>query len=75
MNLKQLKNFYNKKPVEYIIKDNYNNLIENQEFIPRFSLKNVKEIANIPVNKPIKYSDEDYIVAKKFLATKALVKI
>lgn len=62
MNLKQLKNFYNKKPIEYIIKDNYNNLIENQEFIPRFSLKNVKEIANIPINKPIKYSDD--IMAK-----------
>jgi hypothetical protein len=62
MNLKQLKNFYNKKPVEFIIKDNYNNLIENQEFIPRFSLKNVKEIANIPINKPIKYSDD--IMAK-----------
>ena len=62
MNLKQLKNFYNRKPIEYIIKDNYNNLIENQEFIPRFSLKNVKEIANIPINKPIKYSDD--IMAK-----------
>jgi hypothetical protein len=33
-------------------------LIENQEFIPRFSLKNVKDINNIPINKPIKYSDD-----------------
>ena len=66
MNLKQLKNFYNRKPIEYIIKDNYNNLIENQEFIPRFSLKNVKEIANIPVNKPIKYSDDIMAKAIKY---------
>ena len=66
MNLKQLKNFYNRKPIEYIIKDNYNNLIENQEFIPRFSLKNVKEIANIPVNIPIKYSDDIMAKAIKY---------
>jgi hypothetical protein len=57
MNLKQLKDFYNKKPVEFVIKEHYN-LIENQEFIPRFSLKNVKDINNIPINKPIKYSDD-----------------
>jgi hypothetical protein len=57
MNLKQLKDFYNKKPVEFVIKEHYD-LIENQEFIPRFSLKNVKDINNIPINKPIKYSDD-----------------
>ena len=57
MNLKQLKDFYNKKPVEFVVKENYN-LIEDFEYIPRFSLKNVKDIANIPINEPIKYSDE-----------------
>lgn len=56
MNLSQLKDFYNKKPVEFVVKKHYN-LIEDQEFIPRFSLKNVKDIANIPINEPIKYSD------------------
>lgn len=57
MNLSQLKDFYNKKPVEFVIKERYD-LIEDHEYIPRFSLKNVKDIANIPINEPIKYSDE-----------------
>jgi len=57
MNLSQLRDFYNKKPVEFVIKEHYN-LIEDHEYIPRFSLKNVKDIANIPINQPIKYSDE-----------------
>lgn len=57
MNLKQLKDFYNKKPVEFVVKEHYN-LIEDHEYIPRFSLKNVKDIANIPINEPIKYSEQ-----------------
>jgi len=57
MNLNQLKDFYNKKPVEFVIKERYD-LIEDHEYIPRFSLKNVKDIANIPINEPIKYSDD-----------------
>lgn len=57
MNLSQLRDFYNKKPVEFVIRENYD-LIEDNEYIPRFSLKNVKDIANIPINKPIKYSDD-----------------
>jgi hypothetical protein len=56
MNLSQVKSYYNTKPVEFVVKEHYN-LIEDNEYIPRFSLKNVKDIANIPVNKPIKYSD------------------
>ena len=61
MNLRQLKDFYNRKPVEFVIKEHYD-LIEDNEYIPRFSLKNVKDISNIPINKPIKYSDD--IMAK-----------
>lgn len=57
MNLSQTRDFYNKKPVEFVVKEHYN-LIEDNEYIPRFSLKNVKDIANIPINQPIKYSDE-----------------
>jgi hypothetical protein len=56
MTVKQLKDFYNKIPVEFVIKEHYN-LIEDFEYIPRFSLKNIKEIGNIPINEPIKYSD------------------
>jgi len=65
MNLRQLKDFYNRKPVEFVIKEHYN-LIEDNEYIPRFSLKNVKDISNIPINKPIKYSDDVMAKAIKF---------
>jgi len=65
MNLRQLKDFYNRKPDEFVIKEHYN-LIEDNEYIPRFSLKNVKDISNIPINKPIKYSDDVMAKAIKF---------
>ena len=65
MNLAQTRDFYNKKPIEFVIKENYS-LIEDNEFIPRFSLKNVKDIANIPINKPIKYSDDVMAKAIKY---------
>ena len=65
MNLRQSRDYYNTKPVEYVIREHYN-LIEDNEFIPRFSLKNVKDIANIPINEPIKYSDEVMIKAIKY---------
>jgi hypothetical protein len=65
MNLKQTKAYYNTKPVEFVVKEHYN-LIEDNEFIPRFSLKNVKDIANIPINEPIKYSDDIMIKAIKY---------
>ena len=65
MNLKQTRDYYNNKPVEYVVREHYE-LIEDNEFIPRFSLKNVKDIANIPINEPIKYSDEVMIKAIKY---------
>jgi len=55
MNLKQTRDFFNLKPVEFVVRENYN-LIEDNEFIPRFSLKNVKDIASDDVMiKAIKY--------------------
>jgi hypothetical protein len=65
MNLNQVRAYYNTKPVEFVIKEHYN-LIEDNEYIPRFSLKNVKDIANIPINEPIKYSDEVMIKGIKY---------
>lgn len=65
MNLKQLRSYYNTKPVEFVLKENYD-LIEDREYVPRFSLKNIKEIGNIPINEPIKYSDEVMIKAIKY---------
>tara|TARA_X000000368_G_scaffold167388_1_gene132085 strand:- start:1732 stop:2631 length:900 start_codon:yes stop_codon:yes gene_type:complete len=65
MKLKQLKDYYNTDTVEFVIKENYE-LVEDREFVPRFSLKNVKEISNIPVNEPIKYSDKIMTTAIKY---------
>ena len=65
MKLRELKDYYNTKLVEFVVKENYE-LVEDREFIPRFSLKNVKEISNIPVNEPIKYSDKIMTTAIKY---------
>ena len=65
MNLSQLRDFYNKKPIEFVVKEHYN-LIEDNEFIPRFSLNNVKEISDIPINKPIKFTQEMLTKAIKY---------
>ena len=65
MNLKQTKDYFNLRPVEYVVKDYYR-IKENSEFVPRFSLKNVSDIAKIPINEPIKYSDEVMIKAIKY---------
>ena len=43
MNFTQTKTFYNNKPIEYIIKETYNDLKEDREFIPRFSLKKLRK--------------------------------
>lgn len=65
MNISQLKAFYNKKPVEFVVKEHYE-LIEDNEYVPRFSLRNVKDISNIPINEPIKFSEENIIKAIKY---------
>ncbi len=65
MNLSQTRTYYNTKPVEFVVKEHYN-LIEDNEYIPRFSLKNVKDIANIPINEPVKYSDALMIKCIKY---------
>lgn len=65
MNLRQVKDYYNTKPVEYVVKENYD-LIEDFEYVPRFSLKNVKDIADIPINEPIKFSIETMTKAIKY---------
>jgi hypothetical protein len=63
MNLREVRAYYNTKPVEFVLKENYN-LVEDREYIPRFSLKNVKGIQDVPINQPIKYSEK--------IATKAI---
>ena len=65
MNYQDLKTYYNNKPIEFVIKENYE-LSEDHEYIPRFTLKNAKEISNIPVNEPIKPTQEVIIKAIKY---------
>ena len=57
MNLSEIKNYYNTKPVEFIIKENYD-LKEDREYVPRFRLKDVTEIADVPINEPLKPTPE-----------------
>jgi hypothetical protein len=57
MNLKQVRSYYNTKPVEFVLKENYD-LIEDREYIPRFTLKNIKDLGNIPINEPVKFSED-----------------
>ena len=66
MNFTQAKSYYNNKPVEYVIRESYNYLKEDKEFIPRFSLKNFKGLEKIPVNEPIKYDEKIMIMAIQY---------
>jgi hypothetical protein len=66
MNLSQAKAYFNKKPVEYVLKEAYNDLREDREFIPRFSLKNIKDFQNVPINQPIKYDEKILIKAIQY---------
>jgi hypothetical protein len=59
-------NSYNSKVKEYVIKNESFDLIEDNEYIPRFNIKSAKEIANIQINEPIKYSDDIMIKAIKY---------
>jgi hypothetical protein len=65
MTYKEIKSYFNTKPVEFIIRENYE-LSEDREYIPRFSLKNTKEISNIPINEPIRPTMEIMIKAIKY---------
>jgi len=65
MNYQEIKSYFNNKPVEFIIRENYE-LQEDSEYIPRFSLKGAKEISNIPINEPIKPTQEAIVKAIKY---------
>ena len=65
MNIKDLKNYYNTKPVEFVVKENFK-LKEDTAYIPRFKLKDVRQIAGIPINEPIKPTQEIFVKAIKY---------
>jgi hypothetical protein len=65
MNLHDHRQYYNTKPVEFIIRENYE-LREDNLYIPRFQLKNVKEIADIKINEPVKPTQDNILKAIKY---------
>lgn len=66
MNFTEAKYYYNTKPVEYVLRESYNDLKEDREFIPRFSLKSFRDFENIPINEPIKYDEKIMIKAIQY---------
>jgi hypothetical protein len=65
MTTNEIKSYFNSKPVEFIIRENYE-LSEDQEYIPRFTLKGSKEISNIPINTPVKPTQDIIVKAIKY---------
>lgn len=67
MNFTQAKNYYNNnKPVEYVVRESYNDLKEDKEFVPRFSLSSFRDFQNIPINEPIKFDEKIFIKAIQY---------
>ena len=67
MNLTQAKTYYNSsKPVEYVVREAYNDLREDREFVPKFSLKAFRDFENVPINEPIKYDEKIMIKAIQY---------
>jgi len=58
--------YFNTKPVEFILTERVNDLKEDNEFVPKFSLKNVKDFSDVPINQPIKYDEKIFIKAIKY---------
>jgi len=65
MNIKDVRDYYNTKPITFVIRENYE-LKEDNTYVPRFQLKNAKEIANIPINEPLKPTQEIITKAIKY---------
>jgi hypothetical protein len=66
MNWSQSKAFFNKKPIEFVLKESYNDLKEDREYVPRFTLKNFKGFEKIQINEPIKYDEKIMIRAIQY---------
>jgi hypothetical protein len=65
MNIKDVRDYYNTKPITFVIRENYE-LKEDNTYVPRFQLKNAKEIASIPINEPLKPTQEIITKAIKY---------
>ena len=66
--------YNNSKPVEFILKNKFSLLKENDEYIPksteagvpRFTIKNITGVGDIPINKPIPATEELMTAAIKY---------
>ena len=65
MNIREVRDYFNTKPLEFVIVEKYE-LKEDNAYVPRFQLKNAKEIADIPINEPIKPTQEIRLKAIKY---------
>lgn len=64
MNLKQLRDYYSNKEMEFVIKDSF--MLNESEITADTGLKGVKELADIPINEPIKYNQNILIKGIKY---------
>jgi hypothetical protein len=66
MRLSKHELFYNTKDVEFVFSNKYLLLKEDQSYVPRFSVKDVSVFKDIPMNKPVKYSEKLLLMAIKY---------
>lgn len=59
-------NVFKMKSIEFVQKGKEYLLLEDREYIPKFRLKNVDEIAGVPINEPMKPTEELFIKAIKY---------
>lgn len=65
MNLREVRAFYNTKPVEFIVRQDLS-VNEDNSYVPRFGFKKNKEIVGVPINEPIKPSQELLVKAIRY---------
>ena len=65
MTIREIQAYNNRKPVEFVIRENFR-LIEDQAYIPRFKLKDIYQIADVPVNEPMKVTEALIIKGIKY---------
>lgn len=49
---------HNRKPIEFIFNQFISSINEDTGYVPRFSMKDLEIFKNIPVNEPVKFSEE-----------------
>lgn len=58
MNINQVRNYFNTTPIEFVPTNKIQLIKEDNDYVPRFQLKNAKTIQDVPINEPIKPSED-----------------